>query len=268
MNERENNHPLFIGFSSQKGGVGKSTLAEVISSILYYEKGINLFVIDCDVTQDSFFKLREREKRTIEESEEMSRYMQSYFSGLGRIAYRIHKASPSDSIVTAKDYLQEKKDETFRAVIFDFPGHAGTRELLELSLEMDYIISPIEADTQSMVSCLSYAKSIQDLGVEMEGARIKDIMLLWNKVDRRVRSTLMDHYSEYIREQGLTLLPNHIYLAHRFTHELAAYGIKGVFRSSYLPPLRSLRDGTGLDEMIEDLLVRINLKAAGNNAND
>ena len=54
--------PLYLGFSSQKGGVGKSTLAEILSSMLYYEEGISLFVVDCDLTQDSFFKLREREK--------------------------------------------------------------------------------------------------------------------------------------------------------------------------------------------------------------
>ena len=54
--------PLYLGFSSQKGGVGKSTLAEILSSMLYYEEGISLFVVDCDLTQDSFFKLRERER--------------------------------------------------------------------------------------------------------------------------------------------------------------------------------------------------------------
>ena len=51
-----------IALANQKGGVGKSTLAEILSSMLYYEEGISLFVVDCDLTQDSFFKLRERER--------------------------------------------------------------------------------------------------------------------------------------------------------------------------------------------------------------
>ena len=55
--ENKEQRPLFLGFSSQKGGVGKSTLAEIVSSILYYEKGINLFVMDCDLSQDSLYKL-------------------------------------------------------------------------------------------------------------------------------------------------------------------------------------------------------------------
>ena len=36
---------------------------------------------------------------------------------------------------------------------------------MELSLQMDYILSPIEADIQSLVSCLAYAKTITEIGV-------------------------------------------------------------------------------------------------------
>ena len=32
--DRSNSRPLYLGFASQKGGVGKSTLAEVLASIL------------------------------------------------------------------------------------------------------------------------------------------------------------------------------------------------------------------------------------------
>ena len=180
--------PLYLGFSSQKGGVGKSTLAEILSSMLYYEEGISLFVVDCDLTQDSFFKLREREKGTIGEDPALTAYMQTYFHKLQRRSYRIIKARPEEAVARAEALAMQYPEEGYQLVVFDFPGHAGTRELLELSLEMDYILSPLEPDIQSMVACLSYAKSIQDLGVSMQTARIKDIWLLWNKVDRRVRA--------------------------------------------------------------------------------
>ena len=180
--------PLYLGFSSQKGGVGKSTLAEILSSMLYYEEGISLFVVDCDLTQDSFFKLREREKGTIGEDPALTAYMQTYFHQLERRSYRIIKARPEEALARAEALAMQYPEEGYQLVVFDFPGHAGTRELLELSLEMDYILSPLEPDIQSMVACLSYAKSIQDLGISMQTARIKDIWLLWNKVDRRVRA--------------------------------------------------------------------------------
>ena len=114
--------------------------------------------------------------------------MQAYFHQLQRRSYRIIKARPEESVARAEALAMQYPEEGYQLVVFDFPGHAGTRELLELSLEMDYILSPLEPDIQSMVACLSYAKSIQDLGVSMQTARIKDIWLLWNKVDRRVRA--------------------------------------------------------------------------------
>ena len=168
--------------------MGKSTLAEILSSMLYYEEGISLFVVDCDLTQDSFFKLREREKGTIGEDPALTAYMQAYFHKLQRRSYRIIKARPQEALTQAEALVAKHPEEGYQLVVFDFPGHAGTRELLELSLEMDYILSPLEPDIQSMVACLSYAKSIQDLGISMQTARIKDIWLLWNKVDRRVRA--------------------------------------------------------------------------------
>ena len=86
--------------------------------------------------------------------------MKSYFDQLGRKAYRVLNADPKEAIAKTNAYLLSHPNEEFKLVVFDFPGHAGTRELLELSLEMDYILSPIEADVQSIVSCLAYAKSI------------------------------------------------------------------------------------------------------------
>lgn len=199
--ESKHTQPIFLGFSSQKGGVGKSTLAEIICSILYYEKGIRLFVIDCDLSQDSFYKLREREKACIENDPQISQQMISYFANLGRTSYRILKADPKDAITKANNYIRKHPSELFDLVVFDFPGHAGSSDLMQLSLEMDYILSPIEPDVQSMVACLSYIKAVYDLGVSMTSARIKNILTLWNKVDRRVKNTLIEYYSNTLRRK-------------------------------------------------------------------
>ena len=140
--EQTNTSPIFLGFSSQKGGVGKSTLAEIVSSILYYEKGIELFIVDCDLSQDSFYKLRQREKTFVEEDSLVSQQMNNYFSTLGRVSYRVLKADPKGAIAKAAEHIRKNPKKRFDLVVFDFPGHAGTSDLLELSLEMDYILSP------------------------------------------------------------------------------------------------------------------------------
>lgn len=86
MKQETKKQPIFLGFASQKGGVGKSSLAEVLASILYYEKGVSLLVVDCDGTQESFFKLRQRERRIIEGSEELTAQMGQFFSKFGKPA--------------------------------------------------------------------------------------------------------------------------------------------------------------------------------------
>ena len=139
---------------------------------------------------------------------------------------------------------------------------------MELSLQMDYILSPIEADIQSLVSCLAYVKTITEIGVSMSDSRIKDIILFWNKVDRRVRNIIIDEYTKLINEYELTLLPGYVYATHRFSHELSTYGLRGVFRSTYQPPARGLRMGTGLDELVNEIIQRLKLKTKTENGND
>ena len=102
----------------------------------------------------------------------------------------------------------------------------------------------------------------------MSDSRIKDIILFWNKVDRRVRNVIIDEYTKFINEQQITLLPGYVYAMHRFSHELSTYGLRGVFRSTYLPPAKGLRIGTGVDELISDLIQRLKLKTKSENGND
>ncbi|MBR8758721.1 ParA family protein [Porphyromonas levii] len=257
MKELEQKSPIYLGFSSQKGGVGKSTLAEIISAILYYEKGINILVVDCDGMQESFLKLRERDRDTVEENPDIAKGIKAHFEQFEKPSYRIISASAEKALSEVKRELSKNKEEPIELVIFDFPGHASTLELLNLSIEMDYIISPIEADVQSLASCLAYAKTITDIGISTDSARIKELFLLWNKVDRRAKNTIVKEYTREMQEQELSFFDSKIYRSVKFSRELALGGVKEVFRCTYLPPSPALRDGTGIDECIEELLSKI-----------
>lgn len=250
--------PIYLGFASQKGGVGKSSLAEVLASILYYEKGIPLAVVDCDGTQESFYKLRERERNIIDESPDIAEQLKAFFTKFGKRAYTIFRTKPEEALIQVKQLLTQT-EEDIRLVIFDFPGHAGTTELLNLSLEMDYIISPIEADPQSLVSSFAYAKTVRDLGISLEDARIQDLLLLWNKINRSASTVVIDHYSDYAKSEDINLFDTRIYHSVKFARELAQGGVKGVFRSSYLPPVASLRTGTGVNEWVEEVCRRFKI---------
>ena len=40
--------PLYVAFSTQKGGVGKTTFTVLAASCLHYLKGYDVAVVDCD----------------------------------------------------------------------------------------------------------------------------------------------------------------------------------------------------------------------------
>lgn len=45
---------LYVAFSTQKGGVGKTTFTVLVASYLYYLKGYNVAVVDCDTRNIPF----------------------------------------------------------------------------------------------------------------------------------------------------------------------------------------------------------------------
>ena len=53
--------PVFIAFSTQKGGAGKTTLTVLMASYLYYVRGLKVLVVDCDYPQYSIKEMRDRD---------------------------------------------------------------------------------------------------------------------------------------------------------------------------------------------------------------
>ena len=52
---------VFIAFSSQKGGVGKTTFTALAASTLHYRLGYNVAVFDVDFPQHSLMKMKIRD---------------------------------------------------------------------------------------------------------------------------------------------------------------------------------------------------------------
>ena len=60
---------VFVAMSSQKGGVGKSTMTVLLAGYFHYVMGYNVAVVDCDYPQFSLEKLRGRDLKNLEKSE-------------------------------------------------------------------------------------------------------------------------------------------------------------------------------------------------------
>ena len=46
--DKQKDKPLYVAFSTQKGGAGKTMLTVLMASYLHYVKGYDVVVIDCD----------------------------------------------------------------------------------------------------------------------------------------------------------------------------------------------------------------------------
>lgn len=81
--------PLFIAFSTQKGGAGKTTLTVLMASYLYYVKGYDVVVVDCDFPQFSIKDMRERDLKNIERNPYLRKLAYDQFKRIGKRAYPI-----------------------------------------------------------------------------------------------------------------------------------------------------------------------------------
>ena len=87
--------PLFIAFSTQKGGAGKTTLTVLMASYLYYVKGYDVAVVDCDYPQFSIKDMRERDLKNIERNPYPAQAGIRQFKRIGKRAHPIVAAVPT-----------------------------------------------------------------------------------------------------------------------------------------------------------------------------
>ena len=76
--------PLYVAFSTQKGGVGKTTFTVLAASYLYYLKGYDVAVVDCDYPQHSIAGMRKRDAEQVGADEDTSEWRMNSLPGWGR----------------------------------------------------------------------------------------------------------------------------------------------------------------------------------------
>ena len=97
--------PLYVAFSTQKGGVGKTTFTVLAASYLHYLKGYDVAVVDCDYPQHSIAGMRKRDAETVSSDEEYKRMAYEQFTRLGKKAYPVLCSPPEKAIATADEYV-------------------------------------------------------------------------------------------------------------------------------------------------------------------
>ena len=243
---------LFIAFSTQKGGAGKTTLTVLVASYLHYVKGMNVAVVDCDYPQHSIAEMRKRDLKTVMEDEEYKRMAYEQFTRLGKKAYPVLCSPPEKAIATADEYVAGTGDKP-DIVFFDLPGTVNSTGVLNTLANMDYVFSPIAADRVVMESTLRFASRLNDTLIATGKTNIKGLYLLWNMVDGREKSELYKVYEQVIGELGLKVLKTFLPDSKRFRRELTGEH-RALFRSTLFPADGTLVKGSNLKEITEELL--------------
>ncbi|MDR2968105.1 MAG: ParA family protein [Tannerellaceae bacterium] len=257
MNEKT----LFVAFSTQKGGMGKTAVTVLTASYLHYVKGYRVAVLDCDFPQHSIVSERRRDEKLITGNAHFKRMAFELFREGGVKAYRVKGSTPETAIEDA-EALIAASDKPFDVVFFDLPGTLNSRGVVQTLATMDYIFIPVSADRLVLESTLQYATMLHENIVSVGKGRIRGLHLFWNMVDGREKSPLYEAYEGAIEELNLqvmkTSLPNSI----RFRKEMSEER-NSIFRSTLFPADRALLKGSNVDELANEICEILKLTPDG-----
>ncbi len=245
---------LIVAVSNQKGGVGKSTILVSLASYLNYSVGKNVAIVDCDPTQRSLVRLRNRDKATMEKSSRLMALLDGQRES-GRKIYPIVAAKPEDAREVAANLAAKGN---YDIIFIDMPGTMDAKGVLPTIFSSDYVLTPIVADNIVMDSSLNFARTAVKVIRSRNDLPLKDVLLLWVKVKHRSNSDVLMRFSEKLGNLGMTVLNTSIPDTCRYDKEISESG-RTYFRCSLLPPPLQYLKGSGLKELAEELIVKLNI---------
>lgn len=243
---------LFIAFSSQKGGVGKSTFTTLIASALHYRLGYHVAVFDADFPQYSLLKMRERDLAIVMENETLKKMAYKQFNTINKKAYPIIQHRTEGLLEAAQEFIETSK-VSYDVVFLDLPGTVNSPGILNTLAGMDHIFTPISADRFVMESTLIFTQIMQEVIMKKGKTNLKTINLFWNQVDGRETTPLYEIYSNIIEELGLSLMQSRVKNSSRLKKE-TELTTKIVFRSTLLSSDERMLKSIRLDLFLEEFL--------------
>jgi cellulose biosynthesis protein BcsQ len=241
---------LFIAFSTQKGGVGKTTLTVLAAGWLHYVCGYNVAIVDCDYPQHSITDMRKRDVAQVTGDDRYKRLAHTQFTALKKKAYPIEESKAADAVGIA-EALQQANDLDF--IFFDLPGTLNSEGVIRTLAAMDYIFVPVSADRLVLESTLQFATLINDNLITTGKSNIQGLYLVWNMVDGREKTDLYHAYDSAVAELGLQVMKTVIPDSKRFRREMSE-SHRPVFRSTIFPVDRSLVKGSNIEELTNEII--------------
>lgn len=244
--------PLYIAISTQKGGAGKTTLTAILASYFYYARKIDVAVVDSDYPQWSLTQLRVRDKKLSEKSEKVKKIVHETWKARGVGPYEIVSCAPEDALGYAE--LLVENDPDLKVIFIDLPGTINNAHVIDLLKKMDYIFCPMTTDPLVFETSLTFASNVQNQFISTgQAENLKGLYMLWNRVTSRERNKLQTIMEEFIGKLGIPVLKTALPDSSKFRKEGQGEKRFTVFRSTILPPDKSLLKGSGIDDLADEI---------------
>lgn len=242
---------IYVAFATQKGGAGKSTLTALVASYLHYVEGVEVAVVDCDSTQHSMNVYRDHDLLVTKENPRLKRVMHKYYLTHNVKPYQILMTSPADAVKVAEDFIG--KGNNPKVIFFDITGTINSRDIVTLIAKMHYIFVPITTETGEMASSISFANNVQNRMITTGVSSIRQMRLVWNKINSRDKPRLCEIIDNYMEKLGLSSLDTVLVKSTKFEKDGSETGNGMVFRSTMLPPDKRLMKGSNLEELVKEI---------------
>jgi len=200
-----------IAFANQKGGVGKSTLATILASYMYFRRDHGVVFIDADHPQHSTKKLRTRELARFKEDEALMKAFsetgkdQIYPIAESRMVDVFDRPAPDRPSTFEKASLPKIGADT---VIIDTPGSVAIEGLGTILRNVDRVVIPLEPEEMSLMSSAEFVGALFRIASSQQQA-IRPIAF-WNKVTLRSHHETIDTQNKVFRAAGIHVLENYI----------------------------------------------------------
>jgi cellulose biosynthesis protein BcsQ len=252
---------LFVAFSTQKGGMGKTAVTVLTASYLHYVKRCRVAVLDCDFPQHSIVKERKRDEALITANDYFKRMAFEKYGKSDVKAYRV-KGGTAETAIADAQALIESSEKPYDVIFFDLPGTLNSKGVVKTLSAMDYIFTPVSADRFVLESTLQYATMLNDNIISMGRGNLKGLWLFWNMVDSREKTPLYEAYENAVSELGLQIMKTSLPNSVRFRKEMLE-DKSTIFRSTLFPADRALLKGSNIDLLSDEICEIIKLKQDG-----
>ena len=242
---------VYVAFATQKGGAGKSTLTTLVASYLYYVEGVEVLVVDCDSTQHSLKVYREHDLLVTSENPTLKKVCHRFYQQFQKSPYEIIMTSPAEAVAVAEEKLDQGKNP--KVIFFDITGTVNNPDIVNLIARMDFIFVPITTETGEMASSIAFANNVYHKMMTTGTTAIKEIRLVWNKINSREKTNLCEIIDNYMASHGLTSLNTVLTKSTKFEKDGRQKGTSGIFRSTMLPPDKRMLKGSNLEALVAEI---------------